>query len=136
MDIKRSGSQPSAKRPAEYFTGTVGIDPLFEAHDRARTLGASVAFEPGARTPRHTHPLEQTPIATAGCGLAQRWGGAIEQIRPGEAIGFAPDQKHGHGAAATTARTHIAFVEQLDGKTADWIEQVSDEQYQAPNVNQ
>src|SRR4028118_1945807 len=83
MDIKRSGSQPSAKEPAEYFTGTVRIDPLFEAHDRARTLGASVTFEPGARTPRHTHPLGQTPIVTAGCGLAQRWGGAIEQIRPG-----------------------------------------------------
>ncbi len=129
MDIKRSGSQPSAKGPAEYFTGTVGIDPLFEAHDRARTLGASVTFEPGARTPRHTHPLGQTPIVTAGCGLAQRWGGSIEQIRPGDVVWFAPGQKHWHGATATTAMTHIAIQEQLDGKTVDWLEQVSDEQY-------
>ena len=129
MDIKRSGSQPSAKGPAEYFTGTVRIDPLFEAHDRARTLGASVTFEPGARTAWHTHPLGQTPIVTAGCGLAQRWGGAIEQIRPGDVVWFAPGQKHGHGATATTAMTHIAIQEQLDGKTVDWLEQVSDEQY-------
>jgi quercetin dioxygenase-like cupin family protein len=129
MDIKRSGSQPSAKGPAEYFTGTVGIDPLFEAHDRARTLGASVTFDPGARTAWHTHPLGQTPIVTAGCGLAQRWGGSIEQIRPGDAIWFEPGQKHWHGATATTAMTHIAIVEQLDGKTVDWLEQVSDEQY-------
>ena len=129
MDIKRSGSQPSAKEPAEYFTGTVRIDPLFEAHDRARTLGASVTFEPGAPTPRHTHPLGQTPIVTAGCGLAQRWGGAIEQIRPGDVVWFAPGQKHWHGATATTAMTHIAIQEQLDGKTVDWLEQVSDEQY-------
>lgn len=129
MDIKRSGSQPSAKGPAEYFTGTVGIDPLFEAHDRARTLGASVTFEPGARTAWHTHPLGQTPIVTAGCGLAQRWGGSIEQIRPGDVVWFAPGQKHWHGATATTAMTHIAIVEKLDGKTVDWLEQVSDEQY-------
>jgi quercetin dioxygenase-like cupin family protein len=129
MDIKRSGSQPSAKGPAEYFTGTVGIDPLFEAHDRARTLGASVTFEPGARTAWHTHPLGQTPIVTAGCGLAQRWGGLIEQIRPGDVVWFAPGQKHWHGATATTAMTHIAIQEQLDGKTVDWLEQVSDEQY-------
>jgi quercetin dioxygenase-like cupin family protein len=129
MDIKRSGSQPSAKGPAEYFTGTVRIDPLFEAHDRARTLGASVTFEPGARTAWHTHPLGQTPIVTAGCGLAQRWGGSIEQIRPGDVVWFAPGQKHWHGATATTAMTHIAIVEKLDGKTVDWLEQVSDEQY-------
>ena len=129
MDIKRSGSQPSAKGPAEYFTGTVRIDPLFEAHDRARTLGASVTFEPGARTAWHTHPLGQTPIVTAGCGLAQRWGGSIEQIRPGDAIWFEPGQKHGHGATATTAMTHIAIQEWLDGKPVDWMEQVSDEQY-------
>ena len=128
MDIKRSDSQPSAKGPAEYFTGTVGIDPLFEAHDRARTLGAML-FEPGARTAWHTHPLGQTPIVTAGCGLAQRWGGAIEQIRPGDVVWFAPGQKHWHGATATTAMTHIAIQEQLDGKTVDWLEQVSDEQY-------
>ncbi|AFZ06191.1 Cupin 2 conserved barrel domain protein [Oscillatoria nigro-viridis PCC 7112] len=136
MEIKRSGSHPSAKGSAEYFTATVRIDPLFEAHDRARTLGASVTFEPGDRTPRHTHPLGQTPIVRAGCGLAQRWGGAIEQIRPGDAIGFAPGQKHWHGATVTTAMTHIAIVEQLDGKTVDWMEQVSDEQYQTPKVNQ
>jgi quercetin dioxygenase-like cupin family protein len=129
MDIKRSGSQPSAKGPAEYFTGTVGIDPLFEAHDRARTLGASVTFEPGARTAWHTNPLGQTPIVTAGCGLAQRWGGSIEQIRPGDVVWFAPGQKHWHGATATTAMTHIAIQEKLDGKTVDWLEQVSDEQY-------
>jgi quercetin dioxygenase-like cupin family protein len=129
MDIKRSGSQPSAKGLAEYFTGTVRIDPLFEAHDRARTLGASVTFEPGARTAWHTHPLGQTPIVTAGCGLAQRWGGSIEQIRPGDVVWFAPGQKHWHGATATTAMTHIAIQEQLDGKTVDWLEQVSDEQY-------
>jgi len=129
MDIKRSGSQPSAKGPAEYFTGTVGIDPLFEAHEPARTLGASVTFEPGARTAWHTHPLGQTLIVTAGCGLAQRWGGSIEQIRPGDVVWFAPGQKHWHGATSTTAMTHIAIQEQLDGKTVDWLEQVSDEQY-------
>ena len=130
MDIKRSGSQPSAKGPAEYFTGTVRIDPLFEAHDRARTIGASVTFEPGARTAWHTHPLGQTLIVTAGCGLAQRWGGSIEQIRPGDVVWFAPGQKHWHGATATTAMTHIAIQEALDGKPVDWLEQVSDEQYE------
>ena len=129
MDIKRSGSQPSAKGPAEYFTGTVRIDPLFEAHDPARTLGASVTFEPGARTAWHTHPLGQTLIVTAGCGFVQRWGGAIEQIRPGDVVWLEPGQKHWHGATATTAMTHIAIQEQLDGKTVDWLEQVSDEQY-------
>ena len=129
MDIKRSGSQPSAKGPAEYFTGTVRIDPLFEAHDPARTLGASVTFEPGAQTAWHTHPLGQTLIVTAGCGLAQRWGGSIEQIRPGDVVWFAPGQKHWHGATATTAMTHIAIQEWLDGKPVDWMEQVSDEQY-------
>jgi quercetin dioxygenase-like cupin family protein len=129
MDIKRSGSQPSAKGPAEYFIGTVRIDPLFEAHDPARTLGASVTFEPGARTSRHTHPLGQTPIVMAGCGLAQRWGGSIEQIRPGDVVWFEPGEKHWHGATATTAMTHIAIQEWLDGKPVDWMEQVSDEQY-------
>jgi quercetin dioxygenase-like cupin family protein len=125
MDIKRSGSQPSAKGSAEYFTGTVRIDPLFEAHDRARTSGASITFEPGARTPRHTNPLGQTLSVTAGCGLAQRSGGSIEQIRPGDVISLAPGQKHWHGANQITAMTHIAIVEQLDGKTVDWLEQVS-----------
>jgi len=129
MDIKRSGSQPSAKGPAEYFTGTVRIDPLFQAHEPARALGVGVTFEPGARTAWHSHPLGQTLIVTAGCGRAQRWGGPIEEIRPGDVIWFPPGEKHWHGAAPTTAMTHIAFQEQLDGKTADWMEQVSEEQY-------
>lgn len=129
MDIKRSGSQPSAKGPDEYFTGTVRIDPLFEAADPARSIGASVTFEPGARTAWHTHPLGQTLIVTAGCGLVQRWDGAIEQIRPGDVIWFSPGEKHWHGATPTTAMTHIAIQEQLDGKTVDWMEKVSDEQY-------
>ncbi len=131
MDINRVGSQPSGKGLSEYFTGTVRIDPLFEAHDPARALGAAVTFEPGARTAWHTHPLGQTLIVTAGCGRAQRWGGAIEEIRPGDVIWIPPGEKHWHGAAATTAMTHIAIVEQLDGKSADWMEQVSDEQYRA-----
>src|SRR3984893_8163952 len=116
MDIKRSGSQPSGKGPAEYFTGTVRIDPLFEAPDPARVVGASVTFEPGARTAWHTHPLGQTLIVTAGCGRAQRWDGPIEDIRPGDVIWFPPGEKHWHGAAATTAMTHIAIQERLDGK--------------------
>jgi quercetin dioxygenase-like cupin family protein len=131
MDIKRSGSRPSGKGPAEYFTGTVRIDPLFQANDPARSLGASVTFEPGARTAWHTHPLGQTLIVTAGCGLAQRWGGPIEEIRPGDVIWFPPGEKHWHGATATTAMTHIAIQEQLEGKAVDWMEKVSDEQYQA-----
>ena len=129
MDLKRSGSQPSGKGPDEYFTGTVRIDPLFQAPDPARVVGASVTFEPGARTAWHTHPFGQTLIVTAGCGLAQRWGGPIEQIRPGDVIWFSPAEKHWHGATPTTAMTHIAIVEQLDGKAADWLEKVSDEQY-------
>ena len=129
MDIKRSGSQPSAKGQSEYFTGTVRIDPLFQAQEPARAIAASVTFEPGARTAWHTHPLGQTLIVTAGCGLAQRWGGAIEQIRPGDVIWFSPGEKHWHGATAIAAMTHIAIQEQLDGKTVDWMEQVSDEQY-------
>ncbi len=131
MNIKRAGSQPSGKGPAEYFTGTVRIDPLFEAHDPACGIGASVTFEPGARTAWHTHPLGQTLIATAGCGLAQRWGGPIEEIRPGDVIWFPPGEKHWHGATVTTAMTHIAIQEHLDGKTVDWMEKVSDEQYLA-----
>src|SRR5881396_1159423 len=121
MDIKRSGSQPSGKGPAEYFTGAVRIDLLFEAPDPARAVGASVTFEPGARTAWHSHPLGQTLIVTAGRGRVQRWGGPIEEIGPGE--------KHWHGATPTTAMTHIAIVERIDGKTADWMEKVSDEQY-------
>ena len=129
MDIKRVGSQPSVKGPAEYFTGTVRIDPLFDAADPARVVGASVTFEPGARTAWHSHPLGQRLIVTAGCGRVQRWGGAIEEIRPGDVIVIAPGEKHWHGAAPTTAMTHIAIQEQLDGRTADWMEKVSDEQY-------
>ena len=130
MEIKRAGSQPSGKGPAEYFTGAVRIDSLFQAHAPARAAGASVTFEPGARSAWHTHPLGQTLIVTAGCGLAQGWGGPIEQIRPGDVIWFPPGEKHWHGATATTAMTHIAIQEQLDGKAADWMEKVSDEQYQ------
>jgi quercetin dioxygenase-like cupin family protein len=130
MDIKRSGSQPSGKGSADYFTGTVRVDPLFNAPAPARVVGASVTFEPGARTAWHTHPLGQTLIVTAGCGRAQRWGGAIEEIRPGDVIWFAPGEKHWHGATPTSAMTHTAIQEQLDGKAVDWMEKVSDEQYQ------
>lgn len=131
MEIRRSGSQPSAKGPAEYFTGTVRIDPLFQAKDPARAVGNSVTFEPGARTAWHTHPLGQTLIVTAGVGRAQRWGGPIEEIRPGDVILFAPDEKHWHGATPTTAMTHIAIQEQLNGKAVDWMEEVSEEQYRS-----
>ncbi len=131
MDIKRNGSQPSGKGPAEYFTGTVRIDSPFEAPDPARVGGACVTFEPGARTAWHSHPLGQTLIVTAGCGRAQRWGEPIQEIRPGDVIWFEPGEKHWHGAAPTTALTHIAMAERLDGKTTDWMEKVSDEQYQA-----
>jgi quercetin dioxygenase-like cupin family protein len=130
MDIKRSGTQPSGKGPADWFTGIVRIDPLFQAKDPARALGNSVTFEPGARTAWHTHPLGQTLIVTSGCGLARRWGGPIEEIRPGDVISFSPGEKHWHGAKPTTAMTHIAIQEQLDGKAVDWMEKVSDEQYQ------
>lgn len=129
MEIQRVGSKPSGKGPAEYFTGAVRVDPLVNALPPARILAASVTFEPGARTAWHTHPLGQTLIVTAGCGWAQRWGGPIEEIRPGDVIWFPPGEKHWHGAAPTTAMTHIAIVEVLDGKSADWLEQVSDEQY-------
>jgi len=129
MDIKRSGSQPSGRGPAEYFTGAVRVDPLFQAPDPARVTGASVTFEPGARTAWHVHPLGQTLIVTAGCGRVQRWGGPIEEIRPGDVVWIPPGEKHWHGAAATTAMTHIAIQEQLGGKTADFMEPVSDQQY-------
>ena len=131
MDIKRSGSQPSGKGPAEWFTGTVRIDRLFQAPDPARVAVASVTFEPGARTAWHTHPLGQTLIVTAGAGRAQRWGGPIEEIRPGDVIWFPPGEKHWHGASPTTAMMHIAIQEQLDGIAVDWMEQVSDEQYRS-----
>jgi quercetin dioxygenase-like cupin family protein len=129
MDIKRSGTQPSGKGPGEYFTGTVRIDPLFQAPDPARVAGASVTFEPGARTAWHTHPLGQTLIVTSGSGRAQRWGGPIEEIRPGDVVWFAPGEKHWHGAGPTTAMTHTAIQERLDGKAVEWLEKVSDEQY-------
>src|SRR5215467_4520255 len=131
MNIKRSGSQPSGKGPAENFTGSVRVDPLFQAPNPARAVGASVTFEPGARTAWHIHPLGQTLIVTAGYGRAQRWGGPIEDIHPGDVIWFEPGEKHWHGATPTTAMTHIAIQERLDGKTVDWMEHVSDEQYQA-----
>jgi quercetin dioxygenase-like cupin family protein len=131
MEIKRSGTQPSGKGPEEYFTGSVRVDPLFNAPAPARVFCASVTFEPGARTAWHTHPLGQALIVTAGCGRVQRWGGPIEEIRPGDVVWFPPGEKHWHGAAPTTAMTHIAIVEQLDGKSADWMEKVSDEQYLA-----
>ncbi len=131
MDIKRSGSQPSTKGAAEYFTGNVRVDPLFKANSPARAVGASVTFEPGARTAWHTHPLGQILIPTAGCGLVQHWGGPVELIRPGDVIWIPPGEKHWHGATPTTAMTHIAIQEQLDSKTADWMEKVSDEQYHA-----
>jgi len=129
MEIKPSGSQPSSKGPANYFSGTVRIDPLFDAPAPARARGTSVTFEPGARTAWHTHPLGQTLIITAGCGWAQRWGGAVEVIRPGDVVWFPPGEKHWHGATRTAAMTHIAVQEHLDGKAVDWLEQVSEEQY-------
>ena len=129
MEIKRNGTQPSGKGLAEWFTGVVRIDPLIEAAAPARLLAASVTFEPGARTAWHTHPLGQTLIVTAGCGRAQRWGGSVEEIRPGDVVWFEPGEKHWHGAAPTTAMTHIAVVEKSDGQSAHWLEHVSDEQY-------
>jgi quercetin dioxygenase-like cupin family protein len=130
MDIKRTGSQPSTKGLTDYFTGSVRIDPLFQANDPARAVGASVTFEPGSRTAWHTHPLGQILIVTTGRGLAQRWDGPVEEIRPGDVVWIPPGEKHWHGATATTAMTHIAIQEQLDGKTVNWMEKVSDEQYQ------
>jgi quercetin dioxygenase-like cupin family protein len=129
MDIKRSGSQPSGKGPADWFTGVVRIDPLFQADAPARAAGNAVTFEPGARTAWHTHPLGQILIVTAGCGRVQREGGGIEEIRPGDVVSFAPGEKHWHGAAPLTAMTHIAIQESLDGKAVEWMEKVTDEQY-------
>lgn len=129
MEIKRSGSQPSAKGSADWFTGTVRIDPLFMPFGPARGIGNSVTFETGARTLWHTHPAGQVLIVTAGCGRVQRWGGPIEEIRPGDVVLIGAGEKHWHGAAPTTAMTHIAIQEQLDGKAVDWMEPVSDEQY-------
>jgi len=129
MEIKKNGSQPSGKGPVDWFTGPVRIDPLFQGNAPARTAAAYVTFEPGSRTAWHTHPLGQTLVVTAGCGWAQRWGGPKEEIRSGDVIWFPPGEKHWHGAAPTTAMTHIAIQEQLDGKLVEWMEKVSDEQY-------
>jgi len=131
MDIKRSGSQPSTKGSTEYFTGSVRIDPLFQSPEPARVMGAAVTFEPGARTAWHTHPLGQTLVVTAGSGLVQSWEGPVREIWPGDVVWIPPGEKHWHGAKATTAMTHIAIQEQLNGKAADWMEKVSDELYQA-----
>jgi quercetin dioxygenase-like cupin family protein len=129
MEIKRNGSQASGKGPAEWFTGTVRLDQPFAATEPARVSGAVVTFEPGARTAWHTHPLGQTLVVTAGLGWVQREGGDREEIRPGDVVWFSPGEKHWHGATATTAMTHIAIQERLEGKAVDWMEHVSDEQY-------
>ena len=129
MEIIKSGSQSSGKGPAEWFTGSVRIDPLFQPNDYRRAAAAIVTFEPGARTAWHTHPLGQTLIVISGLGLVQREGGPIEEIRPGDVVWFAPDEKHWHGASPTVAMSHIATQEQLNGKVVDWMEKVSDEQY-------
>jgi quercetin dioxygenase-like cupin family protein len=131
MNIIRNGTQASQAGPADWFTGTVRVDPLIAAPAPARVLGASVSFEPGARTAWHSHPLGQTLIVTAGCGRVQRWGSQVEEIRSGDVVWIEPGQKHWHGATATTAMTHIAIVEQIDGQSADWMEQVSDDQFRA-----
>ena len=131
MEIKRNGSQRSGTGPADYFTGTVRIDPLFQPPDPARARGASVTFEPRARTAWHTHPLGQTLIVMSGSGWVQTWGGPVEEVHPGDVVWFPPGEKHWHGATRTTSMTHIAIQEALDGKVVDWMEQVSDEQYGA-----
>ena len=129
MEITPVGSKPSVNGPSDWFTGTTRIDPLFNSFDADRVQGASVTFEPGARTAWHTHPLGQTLIVTSGRGRVQRWGGPIEEIRPGDVVWFEPDEKHWHGAAPETAMSHIAIQEVKDGKVVDWMEHVTDEQY-------
>jgi quercetin dioxygenase-like cupin family protein len=129
MEIIRIGSQPSRMGPEEYFTGTVRVDPLIEAPDPARVRSINVTFEAGARTAWHTHPLGQTLVVTAGCGRVQRWGGPVEEIRPGDVVWIPPGEKHWHGAAPTTAMTHIAIYEAKDGNAIDWMEKVTEEQY-------
>lgn len=136
MKITRNGSQPSNPAPAENFTGSVRVDPLFQADAPARARGASVTFEPGARTNWHTHPLGQTLIITAGSGLVKIWGGPVQRVQPGDVVWFPPGVKHWHGASPTTAMTHIAITEHLDGKTSDWFDRVSDEQYQPKSDEQ
>jgi quercetin dioxygenase-like cupin family protein len=132
MELKRSGSQSSTRGPAEYFTGTVRIDPLFRAPAPARASGACVTFEPGARSNWHTHPLGQTLIVTSGLGYVQSWGGPVKVIRPGDVVSCPPGEKHWHGASPATAMTHIAIQEELNGRVVDWLEKVTDEQYQGP----
>jgi quercetin dioxygenase-like cupin family protein len=132
MEIKRSGSEPSRRGPTEYFTGAVRVDPLFQAPDPARVTGSSVTFEPAARTAWHTHPLGQTLLVISGCGWVQREGGPVEEIRPGDVVWFPPGEKHWHGATPTTAMTHVAIQEALNGKAVDWMEKVTDEQYRKP----
>lgn len=131
LRITRAGTQASTKGPAEWFTGVVRVDPLFSATPPARTSGASVTFEPGARTAWHTHPLGQTLVVTAGVGRVQLWGGAVEEIRPGDVVQIPPGQKHWHGASPTTAMTHLALHEAQDGTVVQWMEKVSDAQYGA-----
>jgi quercetin dioxygenase-like cupin family protein len=131
MELRKNGSQPSARGPAEYFTGTVRIDQLFKAPAPSRSSGAYVTFDPGARSNWHTHPLGQTLICTAGCGYVQSEGGSIRVIRPGDVVWCPPNEKHWHGASSTTAMTHIAIQEELNGKVVDWMERVTDEQYNA-----
>ncbi len=131
MEIKRAGTRPVNPGPADWFTGSVRLEPLIQPAAPARVAGASVTFQPGARTAWHTHPLGQTLIVTAGEGRVQRWGGPIEAVRPGDVVWFPPGEKHWHGATPTTAMTHLAIQEQLDGKAVDWLEKVSDSQYQA-----
>jgi quercetin dioxygenase-like cupin family protein len=130
MEIKRNGTQPSKKGPVEWFTGTVRIDPLMEPCPPARAIGIKVTFEPGARTLWHSHPFGQTLIVTDGCGLAQCWGSPVETIRPGDVIWIPAGEKHWHGATPTTAMVHIAIYEQSEGKSAEWMEAVTDKQYQ------
>jgi quercetin dioxygenase-like cupin family protein len=131
MEIRHSGSQPSGRGPAEYFTGSVRVDPLFQAPDPGRVAGAAVTFEPGAHSNWHTHPLGQTLIVLSGCGLVQSWGGPVRRIRPGDVVSCPPGEKHWHGATATAAMTHLAIQEAKDGKHVEWLERVTDEQYAA-----
>lgn len=132
MTLQRNGSKPSARGPEDWFTGTVRLDSPFQADEPARVGGATVTFEPGARTAWHTHPLGQTLIVTAGLGWAQREGGPVEEIRPGDVVWFAPGERHWHGATPTTAMTHVAIAERLDGRSVDWMEKVADGSYRAP----
>jgi quercetin dioxygenase-like cupin family protein len=129
MEITRIGSQPSGKGPDDWFTGAVRIDPLFSANNTRRGAAAAVTFEPGARTAWHTHPLGQTLIITAGCGWIQREGGPVEEVHPGDVVWFKPNEKHWHGATANNGMTHIAIQENLNGKVVEWMDKVSDEQY-------